>query len=238
MKASHLIASVATIVLAWSGAARAQSYLAPSVASAGYGYAGGYGEGYGYHSSTLEEGWLRGLGALTAAQGQANYYNSLASINFEEAYARYVQNRQKATDAYFTMRQANRAARQAERSPRLTTAQYAALAKRDAPQCLREDQYDRALGRLNWPAILIGDEFAAERETLNRAFRNRSPGDVGPSSAFYETVKGLSISLEAKLKNHIDELDPAQYLAAKKFLQGLSCESNQPPVPPALAIAR
>src|SRR4051794_11544225 len=47
MKASHLIASVATIVLAWSGAARAQSYLAPSVASAGYGYAGGYGEGYG-----------------------------------------------------------------------------------------------------------------------------------------------------------------------------------------------
>jgi len=223
------------MVLALGGAAQAQTYVAPAVASGAYGYPGGYGYGYGYHSSTLEEGSLRGLGALTASQGEANYYNSLAAINFQDAYARYVQNRQKATDAYFAGRQANRAARFGDVS-RLTLDRYSALARHDAPQCLRQNQYDRALGRLNWPAVLTGDEFAAERDLVNRAFKARSPGDVGPNTAFYETVKQLSSSLEAKLKTHINDLDPAQYLAAKKFLQGLSCESNQPPASPALAV--
>jgi hypothetical protein len=234
MKASLLTATVVTMVLALGGAAQAQTYVAPAVASGAYGYSGGY--GYGYHSSTLEEGWLRGLGALTASQGEANYYNSLAAINFQDAYARYVQNRQKATDAYFAGRQANRAARFGDVS-RLTLDRYAALARHDAPQCLRQDQYDRALGRLNWPAVLNGEEFAAEREAINTAFRGRSPGDVGPSTAFYDMVKQLSSSLEGKLKTHIDELDAAQYLTAKKFLQGLTCEANQPPVPLALAVA-
>jgi len=212
----------------------AASRNAPAVVSTAYGY-GDY--GYGYHSSTLEEGWLRGLGALAASEGQANYYNSLASINFQDAYTRYMQNRQKATDAYFAMRQANRAARTAETS-RLTLDRYMAIARHDAPQCLRQDQYDRTLGRLNWPAVLTGEEFAAEREAINVAFRGRSPGDIGPSSAFYDIVKQLGSSLEGKLKTHIDELDPAQYLAAKKFVQGLTCEANQPPVPPALASIR
>jgi hypothetical protein len=234
MKASLLTAAIVTMVLALGGVAQAQTYVAPAVASSASGYPGGYGYGYGYHSSTLEEGWLRGLGALAASQGEANYYNSLAAINFQDAYARYVQNRQKATDAYYAMRQAHREARAAQIS-RLTLDRYAALARRDAPQCLREDQYDRALGRLNWPAVLTGEEFAAEREAISAAFRARSPGDVGPSSQFYNTVKQLSSSLEAKLKPHIDDLDPAQYLAAKKFLQGLTCEANQPSVPPALA---
>jgi hypothetical protein len=232
MKASLLTVAIVTMVLALSNLAQAQTYVAPAVVSSAYGYPGGY--GYGYHSSTLEEGWLRGLGALAASEGQANYYNSLASINFQDAYARYVQNRQKATDAYFAMRHANREARAAE-ATRLTLDRYVSIAKHDATQCLREDQYDRALSRLNWPAVLTGEEFAAEREAINVAFRGRSPGDIGPSSAFYDTVKQLGSSLEGKLKTHINDLDPVQYLTAKKFVQGLTCEANQPPVPPALA---
>src|SRR3954454_3336935 len=91
MKATFSAATFLTAVLGVAALANAQSLATPGLGFAGYG-GGDY--GYGYHSSTLEEGWLRGLGALAAAQGQANYLNSLANINNQDAYTKYVQNRQ------------------------------------------------------------------------------------------------------------------------------------------------
>jgi len=235
MKATFSLASFLAAVLAVSGVASAQGIGMPGAAFMGYG--GGSGD-YGYHSSTLEEGWLRGLGALTVSEGQANYYNSLAAVNGEEAYSRYVQNRKNATDAYFYMRQSNRASREAQRDVRLTPDQYVALAKKGAPANLSQQQYERTLGRIEWPAVLAGTEFAVEREALDRAFRARSPGDSGAASAFYGNVRQLTDSFQAKLKNKINELDATQYMAAKNFLRSLAYESQQPLVVRALAIAK
>ena len=234
MKAILTNTSFLTLTLAAVGLASAQSYAVPSGGFGGYGT--GYGDfGYGYHASTYEEGVLRGYATLYQGIGQANYYNSLARINNEEAFSRYVENRQKATDAYFYMRQANRSARAAERSPRLTQEQYVALAKKEAPLRLSEQQYDRTFGRLNWPAALSGEQFAAERTALDQAFRARSPGDAGASTEFYGDVQKLTATLETKLRTQIGELDSAQYMTAKKFLLGLSYESRQPLVGRALA---
>jgi len=235
MKATFSAATFLTAVLGVAALANAQSLATPGLGFAGYG-GGDY--GYGYHSSTLEEGWLRGLGALAAAQGQANYLNSLANINNQDAYTKYVQNRQKATDTYFYMRQANRAYREAEAPQRLSREQYASLARKAAPAPLTEAQYERTLGRIEWPAVLAGDNFKAERSALDRAFAHRSPGDSGPSSAFYSTVHELTDSLQAKLKSRLDELDAAQYVAAKKFLMSLAYESQRPMVAGAVAMAR
>ena len=164
MKATFSAASFVTVVFAVASfaAARAMGRRASPMRATALGYYPSY--GYGYHSSTFEEGVLRGYADLTVAQGQANYLNSLASINGQEAYSRYLQNRQRTTDTYFYMRQANRAAREAEAPQRLSREQYAALAKKSAPEGLSERQYDRTLGRLNWPAALAGDEFAGERD--------------------------------------------------------------------------
>lgn len=236
MKAIFSVASFLTVVLAVSGLASAQSYGTGALAYAGYG--AGYYPGYGYHSSTFEEGVLRGYADLTIAEGQANYFNSLAAINGQEAFSRYLQNRQRTTDTYFYMRQANRAAREAEAPQRLSREQYVALAKKSAPEGLSERQYDRTLGRLNWPAALAGDEFAAEREALNVAFRARSAGDVGASAGFYGQVKQLASSLDSKLKDNIGELSAAEYVAAKKFLIGVALESQRPVVASSLAMAK
>src|SRR6187401_2178315 len=109
--------------------ASAQSY------SSGLGYASYtpansyYPGGYGDHSSTAEEGILQGWASVLQAQGQANYLNSLAATNFEEARSRYLKNRELATDTYFRNRKLNLAAREAERPTRLSTEQYAVMAK-------------------------------------------------------------------------------------------------------------
>jgi hypothetical protein len=230
MKASLTSLTVFAVVAALTTVAAAQTHAVP-----GYGY-GSYGDwGYGYHASTFEEGLYRGRAALAQSIGQRNYLNSLAAINYQEAYGRAIKNREQAIQTYFLNKQANRSGRDALRSPRLTQDQYVALAKVEAPAPLSEQQYDRTFGRLNWPAALSGDAFAAERRELDRAFALRTPGEIGASSEFYSTVRTQTRSLEAKLKTQIDNLDAAQYMAAKKFLVSLGHEAQQPLITRTLA---
>lgn len=236
MKTIFSAASFLTLI-AVASVASAQS------STSGYGYAIHSGQGYypasygyGHHASTYEAGVLHGYAALAAGTGEGNYYNSLARINNQEAYSRYVKNRQLATETYFRMRQINLAARNEERPDRLTQEQYVALAKKAAPGRLNAAQYDTTLGRLAWPAALAGDEFAAEREAVDTAFRSRSPGDVGVDTEFYGRVKQLASSMQVTLQDRVHELDAAQYMAAKKFLLSLSYEAQQPLVARTLAL--
>ena len=110
-----------------------------------------------------------------------------------------------------------------------------ALAKQQAPDTLSEREYDRTIGRLNWPALLSSDEFAAERKALNRAYMARTPADAGPASAFHSNVWQLAQTMETKLKNKANEVGSAEYLASKNFLQSLAYESQQPLVVRAVA---
>jgi hypothetical protein len=237
MKTSWIQTSVGSVlsVLLVATVASAQGYATPisteglNTRSYGYGY---------FHASTAEEGALRGLGYLRAATGEMNYLNSLARINNQEANARYLVNREKATETYFRMQQINKAAREATRPQRLSHEEQIALARRQAPAGLNPAQYNRELGRLNWPAALTADVFAPERVLLDRAFIARSPADVGAASAFHGQVKDLADSLEAKLLDHLTMLSPAEYIAAKKFVLGLSVESQQPVIFGALASAK
>lgn len=241
MKTNWINTSVLSVlcVLAVAGVASAQGYATPSgaVSDSLYG-GGGYGGYGGYFSSTYEEGVLRGLGYLRRSTGEMNYYNSLAAINQQEAASRYLTNREKATETYFRMQQINRAARDAARPQRLSPEQQVALAKQQAPSGLNAGQYNRELGRLNWPAVLNSEVFAPERVLLDRAFMARSPADVGAASAFHSQVRQLAGSLEAKLKDHLELLSPAEYIAAKKFIVGLGVESQQPMMFGALASAK
>jgi hypothetical protein len=232
MKTTMTLAGVVTSVLAIASVAAGQTYVSPNVQPvAGY---GGYYPQY-HHSSTYEEGVLRGAGALVQSYGQANYYNSLAAINNQEAYSQYLQNREKATETYFRLRQINYTARQAARPQRLTYEQHVALAKKQLPDGLSREQYDRTLGRLHWPVALVSDDFAEERADLDRAFALRTPADSYATSAFQRNVRQLTSTMEATLKTKISEMSPTEYIAAKKFIVGLSYESQQPLVVRTLA---
>jgi len=225
MKTAFSSASFLGIVMALTSAASAQVYGIPG---AGYPYYNNY-----HHASTVEQGILDGIAAATAAQGQANYFNSLAEINHQDARSRYITNNKNAVDAYFYTREANQSAR---KPVRLNTEQLTAIAKNAAPARLSPQDYDSTLGRLHWPTVLLADDFATERDALERMFYKRSPGDVGAGSEFYAEVKQLSSSMQQKLSDHVSELDPAQYVAAKKFLMGVTAESTQPVVARSLAL--
>lgn len=229
MKASLTITSVLLASVAAGNTAWGQAVATPTAVSPVVGF--GWDDlGYGYHASTFEEGVLRGRAALAQSLGQANYYHSLAAVNYQDATTKAIKNHQQAIDAYFYNQQANRSAREAKRSPRLTQEQYVALARADAPDRLSDREYDRTFGRLEWPAVLSSDEFATEREELDRVFGSRTMSSAGAGSAFYGEVRELTTKLQEKLRSRLETLDPAQYMAAKNYLLSLNYEARQPVV--------
>jgi len=240
MKATLTLAGFVATVLAGASMAAAQSYVTPSsevvsgIAS-GYYPGGGYGYG-GYHASTAEEGYLAGLGYLTRSQGEANYFNSLAAINGQEAYNRYLQNREKRTETYFRMQQINRAAREAQRPQPLSFERYVTLARQQAPEPLSDREYDRTVGRLRWPALLATAEFETEREALDQAYLVRTPADAGAASVFHRNVWQLAQAMDLKLKQKAGQVGSVEYLASKNFIQSLSYESRQPLLVQAVAV--
>ena len=239
MRKHFVVAAAMASMLALASVASAQTYSPASAEGAGYGgMHGGYG-GYGgtSHSSTYEEGVFRGLADFTRAIGDADYMSSLAGINRQESWSRYLDNRKKVAETYFEMRQINRAAREAARPQPLSLTQYAALAKQQAPERMTEADYNRVVGRLAWPAVLAGEEFAAERTALDKAFAGRTARDVGVSTAFNREVRELTAQMQTKLRERLETMSPLEFIAAKKFLTSVSFEAQQPLVSTGLASA-
>lgn len=228
-----LTTSILAATLAFAGVASAQQYsslgsqttAAPVAGFGDYGY-GGF--GWGYHSSTFEEGVLRGAADLTRATGEANYFNSLAAVNFEQAKAQALVNRQQRISNFFQERELNRAARKAAAPKPLSPEGYAVIARKAAPDRLGPHQYDRTTGRLNWPLPLTAGEFAAERAALDMAFSTRTPGDVGVGTEFHAQVKQVVDEMLAKLQPKVAELSPMEFVAARKFLTSLTYEAQLP----------
>ncbi|MEX2176977.1 MAG: hypothetical protein WD872_21625 [Pirellulaceae bacterium] len=224
------VAGVAVAEAPISGSGSA--FIAP-----GAGFGGGNSQGFGYHSSTLQEGVLRGLADLARGTGEGQYWASLAAINRQEAASRYLANREQAVETYFRIKQINQAAREASRPQPLSQEQLTKIAKAQAPDRLNEAEYDRILGRLSWPAVLAGDEFASERIALNDAFSARTAHDAGPASAFYGEVLASTDSMLEKLAARLPAMAPAEFIAARKFLVGMAYEASLPLVAKGLVSA-
>ena len=223
---------VVALLLLGSTSAMAQTYgyVAPPVSN-GYGY--GYGSpyrgwgGFGYHSSTYEEGVLRGAAELTRAAGEANFYNSMAAERYESARQAAIQNRKLATDTYFAMRKVNQEARAAERPTRLSVDQYATIAQRMAPSPLAAQQYEPTTGKLGWPEVLMTKEFEADRNAIDAAFRSRDASDGGRGSQFAAHIATHAERMRQTLRGNIDTLRPMDYMAGKKFIDSVAHEANQ-----------
>lgn len=78
-------------------------------------------------------------------------------------------------------------------------------------------------GRLQWPAVLEADDFAAERESLERLARQAYQQAAGGSVA-EDTLQALNEAvgnLERSLKRAVNEVTPEDYMQAKRYVREL-----------------
>lgn len=224
MKTNLFAATLLAVFAFAAGSVQAQQYI--SGGAVGMGYGSGY-YGGGYHASTLEEGVLRGTGALLRDAGEGNYYNSQAAINYQQARSAALDNALKGVETYFAARKQNAEARAAERGPRLTQQELTELAKKQAPARLSAYQYEPALGKVYWPTALTTAEFAQERVAINLAIAERNGTNSGQGTDNQRQIHLNVQRMQETLKSQVAVMDPADYLAAKKFLTSLDFEGRQ-----------
>ena len=178
-------------------------------------------------ASTVGESYARGYADVVRSQGMANLKNSEAAINWTEAARRDMENRDQWTDTYFQMRKKNRDYRATERGPRPSREDFVRMAAAGRPEKLSPSELDSVTGEVNWPRALTRPEFNDSRKELESLFAKRAA--YGQNTWDDYTKIGDTIKkMEADLKKAIRDVPPSDYTAAKRFLDSLTFENQQP----------
>lgn len=236
MKTRWIITTLLLMAIS-GGVAWSQTEVVPGP---GYSYPawrfpyGGY-DGYG---GTYEGSVLMGWGAFARGVGEYNYYSALAVRELEEARAQAIRNHEAAVASWLTLRHGYQERRKAKwEEERLTPTELVQLIEAKRPVRLTAAQYQPASGKLSWPAILMGEEFAQEREAIEKMFAARTTKDTGAESMFYGEVNRMTEQMLGKLREKLPESNTMAYIAGKKFLVSLKYESVSPVNAAALAMS-
>jgi hypothetical protein len=177
-----------------------------------------------HHASTLEEGVLRGSGALLRGAGEAQYLRSLASINREYARRLYIENREKAAEAYFNLKRTNRYAREELQTPRVTAEDVARQAADRLPAVLSVQEYDREFGVVNWPAVLLREEFENDRSLIDALVSQRTNSKM-LAAEIDSDIASVTDAMLSTLRVAGADLSSTEFITAMKFLKSLRYEA-------------
>ncbi len=179
--------------------------------------------GGGFGPATAAESYQRGFADVVRSAGQANLMDSMAAQNYEKVRAMDIENRLKWTEAYFQMRQMNRAMRAAKQLPRLTPEQLAQNARQNLPTRLTSRQLDPVNGQIDWPVVLRNDQYAAEREKLDSLFQQRATtSSIAPEN--YRDVQKYTGELLAALRKNVRDYSANDWTQARRFVESLAFE--------------
>jgi hypothetical protein len=188
------------------------------------------GTGWGYHSSTAEEGIQRGMADVIRSQGAANLMNSEAAINIEEARKGYIENRMRWTQTYFDMKRVNREARQEARRPPPTQEQLIRASQARMPDRLTTSQLDPVSGAIAWPTVLMADAYKPYRDQLDLLYAERSKnGYLSPDQ--FMKIRDITGSMMDELQQQVrtNNYPTSASIEARRFIQGLTLEANMQP---------
>lgn len=146
--------------------------------------------GGGFHASTLAEGYLRGVAAVTTARGQAAYYQSEALKNQEIARNMYLQNRRYELQQIMELRGMRDAAREREK---------AKILARNLERKQKKAVAERA-EIAEWPFPLDDHAFAAHRKQIQGLLKLRAELPAGKRTPTNEAIQLALRDLYQELK--------------------------------------
>ena len=197
----------------------------------GFGYPvyDGFGVGIGAPvGATAASSYLFGQAAYVQSLGQYNLLTAQAAKAQQEATSQAIVNNRKAVESFFAKRELNaafKAQSQPMRTP-LTSEQIQASNAARKPQPLSEIELNPATGEIAWPAALQGGEFARMRTEVQRQFAERAAQAGSPASFDAAALNATVGQFRDQLKGHVGAMRPADYLAARKFIDRLDVEAD------------
>ncbi|KAA5539732.1 hypothetical protein FYK55_23320 [Roseiconus nitratireducens] len=147
-------------------------------------YGGGYAGGGYHHASTAAEGYARGMADVIRSQGEANLANAQALSGYEDARAKYIDNRNKATAAYYERRKLRDQYKAAEKEER---AYYRARRTSELTP-LTAEELDPSSGKITWPELLQDPQYDQYREVFDKIFAQRAADGIATNNDYVIAV--------------------------------------------------
>jgi hypothetical protein len=183
-------------------------------------YSAGYDPVSGQRVATAE--LIRASGQSIQSLGLGLEAQSRALINYEQARGQYIENAGRWTDVYNQRRrqQLELEAYERERS-RAELQQY--LQNRpqpEPPQTLSPAELNPTNGHIEWPAVLLSEEYASLRDAIEKEFVTlaQTSGAAGNT----RMVRELAEQMRGILRAHIQDMPSYEYIAARKFIDELA----------------
>ncbi len=211
-----------TVTLSLFGFARlAGAQVRPFV-----GFGIGFGPGWGYYGGgfgggTVESNYLYGMSNVIRAEGEYNALTAQAGVNYEEARSRYLDNKKKWWQNYIQGQEAHtKMMAEKHARERHSPEALAFAASSSVPRPLSSDALDPVTGAISWPDLLLADQSAADRKELEQLFELRAK--TTQTAGTSEAIRAAAAKMTALLRKDVQTVPANEYMAARKFLDGLA----------------
>ena len=164
----------------------------------------------------------------------ANYGKASAEagkIN-QETREKSAQNDLLETKVYYEKRGLYHAYKETHKVTRATSEQYAEWAKKAGPTRIAADQLWIKPGYLRWPSMLRHDDFAVARGQIDTLLDQRTPTNSGAGSDNCVQIAAQVDALKSALAAKVKQFKATDYLAARRFLDNIALEAQNPAEPP------
>jgi hypothetical protein len=193
----------------------------------GMGYGDGYYGGYGEQATNPVQGIAYGYAKLIESAGDGLKNGADAALTLSEVRRREMDNWKKSLETWLEVEKINQDARAAARGRPLTPADYIRMAQMGKPRRLTPSQLNLLTGELAWPVVLEGTLFESYRQALDGLFAERSEhGRL--SGEEYAQAQQTAQAMGDLLRQRIGALAPADYMAARRFLESVAYELRMP----------
>ncbi len=184
------------------------------------------------HASTYGEGIMRGQASVLGAVGELAYLDSLASVNYQEAQRRAIENSVAFTKAYFDRRALREEFIEKYGRKPLVGEERRKAMEYYRPKKLSAEQFHSQSGKIVWPHILRQAQYTPVREEIDSLFVSRTHENSGNGSETQLQIKKLVKTLAALLRENLHAMSADQYIESQEFLRSVDSEAKNP-IPPA-----
>jgi hypothetical protein len=132
------------------------------------------------------------------------------------------------TEVYYKKRAQYHEYRAAHRPKANSPDGYTALARGAAPARLTSYQLGSGPGELRWPTVLKGSDYDATRREIDGLLKSRTPEDSGAGSQNCVDIVARLDVLKTELRDNIRRYKSHDYLAARKFLDAVALDAQEP----------
>jgi len=183
---------------------------------------------YIHHSSTATEGALRGQAEVISAAGTYRYMDSLAIVNYQEAYRRAIENRHARVKRYFEERAIVFEYRE-KYWPKAFVGEPRRLAnERAMPKKLTTRQFNGQKGTLNWPYELKDAKYKVAKDTIDGYFAHANGHERGMGTECEVEVTRLCSAMKTLVFDRSNDFTPDQKIYTSEFLRSVIRECQTP----------